>query len=411
MRTMAFVDAPLTVNALAREYRARHHMPPSARGKVLRKIAHCRTPALGGRLLECDQCDHRAVVWNSCLDRHCPSCLRAAAVAWVDRQEAALLPVHYFHIVFTMPRPLADIAFYNKTKMYGLLMRVSAEVLKTIAADRKYLAGKIGFVSVLHTWSQTLEHHPHVHMVVPGGALCDDGNTWRASKPNFFLPTRVLAALFRRRFLEEVAKLREAGDLQFLGRVANLADDVEWNELVAELRRKSWVVYAKPPFGGPQQVVRYLARYTHRVAIGNRRLIDFDGQRVTFAVRASAATNHQSQVTLSLDNFVERFLLHLLPKGFTRIRHYGFLAPRRREENLARIRELLGVEAPIAIEPEPGIAEPCPACGVGELCRTSDVAPWALLLSEVRSPHIASTGPPQFDSSGWRALALARAVA
>lgn len=408
---MAFVDAKLTVNALAREYRARHHMPPSARGKVLRKIAHCRTPALGGRLLECDRCDHKAVVWNSCLDRHCPSCMRASAVAWVDRQEAALLPVHYFHIVFTMPRPLADIALYNKTKMYGLLMRVSAEVLKTIAADQKYLAGKIGFVSVLHTWSQTLEHHPHVHMVVPGGALCDDGNNWRASKPNFFLPTRVLAALFRRRFLEEVVKLRDAGDLKFQGRVANLADDDEWSKLVGELRRKLWVVYAKPPFGGPQQVVRYLARYTHRVAIGNSRLLGFDGQHVNFAVRASAATNHHRQMTLSLDNFVERFLLHLLPKGFTRIRHYGFLAPRRREENLARIRELLGVEAPGVVEPQPGVAEPCPACGVGELCRTSDVAPWALLASEVRSPHIASTGPPGFDSSGWRVLALARAVA
>ncbi len=359
MRTMALVVAALSVNSLAREYRARHHLPPSARGKVLRKIAHCRTPALGGRLLECDRCDHRAVVWNSCLDRHCPSCRGAAAKAWVEKMEAALLPVPYFHIVFTMPRPLADLALYNKTKMYDLLMRTSAEVLKTIAADRKYFAGKIGFFSVLHTWSQTLEHHPHAHMVVAGGALCDEGNTWRASKPNFFLPTPVLAALFRRRFLEEVSKLRDAGDLRFQGRVVSLADDEQWGELVGKLRSQRWVVYAKPPFGGPQQVVRYLARYTHRVAIGNSRLRHFDGERVTFKVRASAATNDQREMTLSLDDFIERFLLHLLPKGFTRIRHYGFLAGRYREANLARIRDLLGVQAPIPADVDPIEPDAC----------------------------------------------------
>lgn len=329
----------------------------------------------------------------------------------MEQQEASLLPVPYFHIVFTMPRPLADLALYNKTKMYGLLMRVSAEVLKTIAADKKYLAGKIGFFSVLHTWSQTLEHHPHVHIVVPGGALCESGKTWRASKPNFFLPTPVLAALFRRRFLEEVAKLRDAGDLRFQGRVVDMADDDHWSKLLAELRSQRWVVYAKRPFGGPKQVVRYLSRYTHRVAIGNSRLLDFDGERVTFKVRASAATNAERKMTLFLDDFVGRFLLHLLPKGFTRIRHYGFLAGRYKEHNLDRIRELLGVTTRTPGAEQPIVSDPCPACGLGELHRTSDVAPWALIASNLSNPHIASTGPPRYDSDGLRALELARAVA
>lgn len=387
-------DADLTINELARVYRARHRLPPSARGKVLRKLSVCRTPALGGHLLVCDQCDHREVAWNSCLDRHCPSCMGASAKAWVERQEAALLPVPYFHVVFTMPRPLADLALYNKVKLYGLLMRVSAEVLKTIAADKKFLEGKIGFVSVLHTWSQTLEHHPHVHMVVAGGALAEGGSVWRSCKPNFFLPTRVLAALFRRRFLEEVGRLREAGELRFQGRVADFADDDVWERLVADLRKQSWVVYAKPPFGGPAQVVKYLARYTHRVAISNGRLIDFDGERVVFGVRPSAARNGAATVTLGLDDFIGRFLLHILPKGFTRIRHYGFLAGRYRDHNLARIRALLGVVASDAEPEDVAESNPCPECSVGHLARGADVLPWASLHCPVSNAQFASTGPP-----------------
>lgn len=401
---------PITLNDLVREYRGRYPLPPSARSRVLRKLALCRTPGLGGHLLECNRCDHRAVAWNSCLDRHCPSCMGASARLWVDKQEASLLPVPYFHVVFTLPRPLADLALYNKALLYGLLMRVSAEVLQTIAADKKYLGGKIGFVSVLHTWSQTLEHHPHVHMVVAGGALCDGGTTWRSSQANFLLPTRVLAALFRRRFLEEVTKLRD-GQLRFQGRVAALESPEAWSELLAELRRQPWVVYAKPPFGGPQQVLRYLARYTHRVAISNRRIQAFDGEAVTFGVRPSAATHDAETMTLPLKTFIDRFLLHLLPQGFTRIRHYGFLAGQHRERNLATIRALLEASVPVKAEVEERGADRCPICSVGELRRGRDVAPWALMGGELRNPHNASTGPP---ATGWaleQVLTLARAAA
>ena len=403
----------VTLNELARQYRARHRLPQSARGKVLRKLAVCRTPAMGGRLLACDQCTHREVAWKSCLDRHCPSCMGASAKAWVKRQESALLPVPYFHIVFTLPRRLGDLALYNKSALYGLLMRVSAEVLQTIAGDKKYFGGRIGFVSVLHTWSQTLEHHPHVHMVVAGGALCDKGTAWRASKPNFFLPTRVLAALFRRRFLEEVAKLREAGALSFRGKVAGLIDDEAWEKLVRDLRARPWVVYAKPPFGGPAQVLRYLSRYTHRVAISNRRLQSFDGRIVAFTVRASAATNQHKILRLELDDFIERFLLHLLPRGFTRIRSYGFLAGRYREANLQLIRALLGAPRPeAASEADEREDRHCPECGHGVLQPGADVAPHAApSLRPIRKSLIASTGPPRSPVAGLDVLTLARAAA
>jgi len=334
----------------------------------------------------------------------------AAAREWVDKQRAALLPVPYFHVVFTLPRPLADLALYNKDELYGLLMRVSAEVLNTIAADPKFLGGKIGFVSVLHTWSQTLEHHPHVHMIVPGGALRDGGQSWRSCSPTFFLPTRVLAALFRRRFLEETTRLRATGELRFQGRVAELANDDTWARLAGELRAQSWVVYAKPPFGGPEQVVKYLARYTHRVAISNRRIQSFDGENVTFGVRPSEATAHRDAVTLPLKAFVDRFLLHVLPKGFMRIRHYGFLTGRHRDRNLATIRALLDVAAPEPTEKEP-VSHACPACGGGVLRRGRDVAPWAVLPGDVSKPHYASTGPPGAPWGLDEVLGRARAVA
>jgi hypothetical protein len=405
------VDAgALTLNDLVREYRSRYPLPPSARSRVLRKLALCRTPGLGGHLLECNRCDNRTVAWNSCLDRHCPSCMGASAREWVQKQESALLPVPYFHVVFTLPRPLADLALYNKVPLYGLLMRVSAEVLQTIAGDKKYLGGKIGFVSVLHTWSQTLEHHPHVHMVVAGGALCDDGTTWRTSKDNFFLPTRVLAALFRRRFLEEVTRLRDCR-LLFQGRVAELQHAEAWAELIGELRKQDWVVYAKPPFGGPEQVVRYLARYTHRVAISNRRIQAFDGDVVTFGVRPSEATRNADALTLPLKAFVDRFLLHLLPQGFTRIRHYGFLAGPHRERNLATIRALLRVAAPSKVDIEDRAPDPCPICTIGTLHRGRDVAPWALVNGQLSNPQKASTGPPEIVWDLGAVLAFARAPA
>jgi len=331
----------------------------------------------------------------------------ASSRAWVERQQQALLPVPYFHVVFTLPRPLGNLALYNKKSLYGLLMRISAEVVKTIAADKKYLFGQVGFVSVLHTWSQTMEHHPHVHMIVAGGALCEGGTSWRSCEPNFFLPTRVLGALFRRRFLEEVTRLRDAGELRFQGKVAHLADADVWNTLAKRLRAQSWVVYAKPPFGGPEQVVKYLARYTHRVAISNRRLLDFDGENVTFGVRPSAATNGAMTKTLTLDAFIERFLLHLLPKGFTRIRHYGFLAGRSRADNLARIRELLQAAPPPVISAEADAPTICSSCSVGHVTRGRDIQPWVAFSNSL----IASTGPPRMTASGVDLVALARRVA
>lgn len=401
----------ISLNALVREYRSRYTLPPSARSRVLRKLAVCRTPALGGRLLECDRCDHRAVAWNSCLDRHCPSCMGASARAWVEKQQVDLLPVPYFHVVFTLPRPLADLALYNKTRLYGLLMRVSAEVVQTIAADKKYLDGKVGFISVLHTWSQAMEHHPHVHMVVAGGALREAGTSWRSSPDHFFLPTRVLGALFRRRFLEEIQELRDSEVLCFQGRVAELADDTVWSRLMSGLRRDRWVVYAKPPFGGPEQVLKYLARYTHRVAISNRRIQAFDGETVTFGVRPSEATSHRDTVQLPLKAFVERFLLHLLPRGFARIRRYGFLAGPHRERLLDTIRRLLSA-SPTTTEPAAELgADRCPACRTGSLRRGPDVAAWATATAAVSKRHNASTGPPEPTWPAPVVLERARAVA
>ncbi len=330
---------------------------------------------------------------------------------WVERQESALLPVPYFHVVFTLPKVLGDLALYNKELLYGLLLRVSAEVVKTIGADKKFFGGEMGLLSVLHTWSQTLEHHPHVHMVVPGGVLHEDGS-WTSCKPNYLLPCAVLAKLFRRRFLEELEQLREQDALRFQGRVSALSQRKHWDAMMKKVRKTNWVVYAKAPFGGPGQVLKYLARYTHRVAISNRRLIKFDGQHVTFRHRVPGEAVEQTETTLPLAAFIERFCLHILPQGFCRIRSYGFLAPGRRKEKLRQIRKSLytkGVMKSASATPEREAAC-CPSCGVGKLRQVAELKPrrFAEYWLARRRPSLATTGPPVM--AGLAVLPLARAA-
>jgi hypothetical protein len=308
-------------------------------------IEQCRSAALGGHVLRCNACEHTEIAYNSCRNRHCPKCQARAAQRWLEARQADLLPVDYYHVVFTLPAPISAIAYYNKSLIYGLLFEVAAETLRTIAADSKHLGAQIGITLVLHTWGSALTHHPHVHGIVPGGGLSPDGERWVACKPGFFLSVRVLSRLFRRRFLEELDKAHRSGQLQFFGEYADLAHSKSFADWLAPLRNCEWVVYAKRPFAGPAAVLAYLSRYTHRVAISNRRLVAMDERGVTFRwkdYRAKGRTRYKT-MTLSADEFMRRFLLHVLPTGFHRIRHFGFLANAGRKENLARARELLHV--------------------------------------------------------------------
>jgi hypothetical protein len=313
--------------------------------RVMSAIERCRSVALGGHVLRCDGCGADEVSYNSCRNRHCPKCQSSAAQRWLDARQADLLPVEYYHVVFTLPAPIADIAYQNKAALYGLLFDVAAEVLLTIAADPKHLGARIGATLVLHTWGSALTHHPHVHGIVAGGGISPDGERWIGCRRGFFLSVRVLSRLFRRRFLEELARLHREGRLQFYGEHAALADTTAFGEWIAPLRRCEWVVYAKRPFAGPEAVLAYLARYTHRVAISNTRLLALDEHGVTFRwkdYRAKGRTR-QKVMTLAADEFMRRFLLHVLPGGFHRIRHYGLLANGGRTTNLALARELLQV--------------------------------------------------------------------
>ena len=315
--------------------------------KVMSAIEQCRTAALGGHVLHCNACAHQEVSYNSCRNRHCPKCQAKAAQRWLEARQADLLPVPYYHVVFTLPAPISALAYTNKRVVYSLLFEVTAETLARIAADPKHLGARIGGTLVLHTWGSALTHHPHVHGIVPGGGLSPDGARWIACKPGFFLPVRVLSRLFRRRFLEELTKAYHAGQLRFFGEFSSLSDPAVFTEWLAPLRQGEWVVYAKRPFAGPAAVLAYLSRYTHRVAISNRRLVAFDRDGVTFRwkdYRAKGRTRPKT-MTLAPEEFMRRFLLHVLPDGFHRIRHYGLLANPRRRESLARIRELLAVSA------------------------------------------------------------------
>jgi Putative transposase/Transposase zinc-binding domain len=312
--------------------------------KVMSAIEQCRSAALGGHVLRCGGCGTDQVSYNSCRNRHCPKCQSSAAKRWLDARQTDLLPMEYYHVVFTLPAPIADIAYQNKAVVYGLLFDLAAEVLQTIAADPKHLGARIGATLVLHTWGSALTHHPHVHGIVPGGGLSPDGKTWVACRPGFFLPVRVLSRLFRRRFLEELLRLHGAGKLQFFGEHVALADAMAFKTWLTPLRKCEWVVYAKRPFAGPEAVLAYLSRYTHRVAISNSRLLAMDERGVTFKwkdYRAKGKTRYKA-MTLSPQEFMRRFLLHVLPGGFHRIRHYGFLANGSRKASLALARTLLG---------------------------------------------------------------------
>jgi hypothetical protein len=329
--------------------------------KVMSAIEQCRTAALGGHALRCDACDHEEISYNSCRNRHCPKCQARAAQRWLEARQADLLPVEYYHVVFTLPEPISALAYTNKAAIYRLLFDMAAETLTTIAADPKHLGAQIGATLVLHTWGSALTHHPHVHGIVPGGGLSPDGERWVACRRGFFLPVRVLSRLFRRRFLEELEKLHRAGQLRFFGEQQGLADPVAFARWLAPLRASEWVVYAKRPFAGPEAVLAYLSRYTHRVAISNRRLISLDERGVTFRwkdYRAKGRTRHKT-MTLAAGEFMRRFLLHVLPTGFHRIRHYGLLANAGRRECLATARALLKVPPPAPVTDD-AVAVPVP---------------------------------------------------
>ena len=335
--------------------------------RVMRAIELCRTAALGGHTEACVGCGLVRCAYNSCRNRHCPKCQGRARAEWLTARQAELLPVPYFHVVFTLPAAAAEIAFQNKETVYAILFQTAAETLRTIAADPKHLGAEIGFVAVLHTWGQNLHHHPHVHCVVPGGGPSLDHTRWVASRTGFFLPVRVLSRLFRRLFLDQLRAAFEAGHLGFFGQLAILAEPNAFTRRLRELRQLEWVVYAKPPFGGPAQVLAYLGRYTHRVAIANSRLVSVTDTAVTFRWKDYRHHGKAKVMTLAADEFIRRFLLHTLPDGFHRIRHYGFLANGHRADRLAVCRSLLDLP-PAAAEPIEDIVLPrqperCPDCG------------------------------------------------
>jgi len=336
--------------------------------KVMTAIENCRTAALGGHVEACEDCGHWRIAYNSCRNRHCPKCQGAAARTWLAEREADLLPVGYFHVVFTLPAEIASIAFQNKAVVYDLLFRAASETMLTIAADPRHLGARIGITAVLHTWGSALTHHPHVHMVVPGGGIALDGSRWISSRPAFLLPVRVLGKLFRRLFLTRLVQLYDAGKLAFFKALASLTERRAFLRHLAPVRKVRWVVYAKAPFAGPEAVLAYLSRYTHRVAISNRRLISFEENGVTFRYKdyRRSEPERQSIMTLATDEFIRRFLSHVLPRGFHRIRHYGLLASASRKTNLARARALLEVAAPpdeeILLEPT-DLRPACPCCG------------------------------------------------
>jgi len=341
--------------------------------KVMSAIERCRTVALGGHVARCEDCSHTIIAYNSCRNRHCPKCQGAAARQWLAEREAELLPVGYFHVVFTLPAPIAAIAYQNKAVIYDLLLKASAETVLTIAADPKRLGVRIGITAVLHTWGSTMTHHPHVHMIVPGGGISLDGSRWVSTRPRYLLPVPVFSKLFRRLMLQKLLAAHKAGELQFFGKHAPLAQYKAFAAYLAPQRSIEWYVYTKPPFGGPQAVLAYLARYTHRVAISNRRLIACDLNGVTFRYKDYRADGRARYkiMTLATHEFIRRFLTHVLPHGFHRIRHYGLFANGNRAANLAQARELLGVPPPpqqpdtsqAATDQARVLPRPCPCCG------------------------------------------------
>jgi hypothetical protein len=342
--------------------------------KVMSAIESCRTAALGGHVARCEDCSYTTIAYNSCRNRHCPKCQGAAAREWMAAREAELLPVPYFHVVFTLPSRIGDIAYQNKAVVYDLLFKASADTMRTIAADPKHLGARIGITAVLHSWGSAMMHHPHVHMIVSGGGISLDGSRWIACRrPRFLLPVPVLSKLFRGLMLDKLLAAHAAGKLQFFGKHAALTERKAFAAYLAPLRRRKWHVYAKPPFGGPEAVLAYLSRYTHRVAISNSRLIGFDRKGVTFKYkdyRADGSARYK-RMTLAPHEFIRRFLIHVLPRGFHRIRHFGLFAKSSCSDNIARARELLAapkpqaphIDAEAAADREPATSSPCPCCG------------------------------------------------
>jgi Putative transposase/Transposase zinc-binding domain len=370
-----------------------------AQHAVLSTLGRCHTAALGGHLYRCDTCGVERPAYNSCGNRHCPSCLGHKSAAWLAEREAELLPVPYFHVVFTVPAEVAALALGNKKVVYSILFRAASETLLEVAANPEHLGADIGFLAILHTWTQTLLHHPHIHCIVPGGGISPDGTRWVKSRDDFFLPVRVLSCLFRGKFLAYLAEAAHAGTLRFAGATAPLATPVGFDSFLQEQRSKEWVVYAKPPFGSPEHVLKYLARYTHRVAISDRRIVDIQDAGVTFRYRDN--TRGHQVMTLGGVEFLRRFLLHVLPAGFVRIRYFGLLANRSRAKNLARCRALLAAApdasrpptANVPATPAPGKDDPhrCPACSSGRLLCVGVIAPANQLDIEAWAPVLRDT--------------------
>jgi hypothetical protein len=340
--------------------------------RALRSLRDCRTAALGGHVQQCDRCGHRVILYNSCRNRHCPKCQASARAKWLAQRQAELLPVPYFHVVFTLPQELAHLAVQNPKQIYNLLFRAASESLLTIAADPQHLGASIGFLAVLHTWGQNLHLHPHLHCVVPGGGISPDGSRWITCRENFFLPVRVLSRLFRNKFLKALRSAFRRGELRFAGDLRYLAAPPAFQSLCQKLAPREWVVYAKPPFGGPERVLKYLARYTHRVAISNHRLRSIENGNVSFAWKDYAHGNQTKDMTLDAVEFIRRFLLHVLPSGFVRIRQFGLLANRVRKQKLDQCRALLAAPQPLTIwqdspEVKPDGPQRCPVCALGRL--------------------------------------------
>jgi hypothetical protein len=401
---------PLEVADIFRQYgydfRLTHTLLPEQR-RVMRAIERCRTASLGGHVEQCDACGHQRIAYNSCRNRHCPKCQSLARARWLQARLDDLLPVEYFHVVFTLPEQLAAVALQNKRVVYNLLFAAASQTLRTIAADPRHLGADIGFLAVLHTWDQTLRHHPHLHCVVPGGGLAIDGQGWRSSRPGFFLPVNVLARLFRRLFLQRLERAFEKGELSFHGACAFLAQPTAFKRLLKSVRAREWWVYAKPPFGGPAQVLAYLGRYTHRVAISNQRLLSLQHGKITFSWRDNRHGQLRSTMTLNAEEFMRRFLLHVLPRGFQRIRQFGLLSNRRRVE-LARCRQLLEASDQTVesmcqdhqslYQTVTGCSlQPCPACRTGTMKFCSPLVP--LSNNSTPNQHASAIVSQAIDSS------------
>ncbi len=360
------------------DYRSARQLPVEQH-RAMRAIEQCRTAALGGHLEECSHCRHRRFVYQSCRNRHCPKCQSLARAQWLEARKEELLPVEYFHVVFTLPQQIAALALQNQAAVYNILFQATAETLTTIAGDGKHLGADIGFFAILHTWGQNLMNHPHLHCVVPGGGLSADRNRWVSCRTGFFLPVRVLSRLFRRLFLQKLFKAHRKGRLQFFTSLEALSDPAHFRRYLAPLRRTEWVVYSKPPFGGPATVLEYLGRYTHRVAISNQRLLSLAQDEVRFRYKDYRHPQRPKTMTLQAGEFIRRFLLHVLPPGFQRIRYFGLAGNRYRRQHLLRCRELL--QAP---QPPPALSKQisfrerylaltgrdlraCPVCSAGQM--------------------------------------------